>query len=190
MSHSSHKQEKRAKGWFLTYPQCEVPPQAVLEYLKEKHDIVEYVIAQEAHQDGSKHIHAFVKLEKRTMFNKNLFDLPDHHGNYQVAKSWAAVKKYVTKDGNFISSIDIESAQRKEGKKNMTIMEMGLKSAVGEGLVSLRDVPNVAKAINIIRSLAPPYDHPDVRGIWYYGEPGTGKSTTAREKFPGAYLKA
>lgn len=38
-----------AKGWFLTYPKCEVTPQACLEYLKESHDIVEYVIAQELH---------------------------------------------------------------------------------------------------------------------------------------------
>lgn len=35
----------QAKGWFLTYPKCEVTPQAALEYLKEKHTIVEYVIA-------------------------------------------------------------------------------------------------------------------------------------------------
>jgi len=35
----------KAKGWFLTFPKCDVSPQAALEYLKEKHPIVEYVIA-------------------------------------------------------------------------------------------------------------------------------------------------
>jgi hypothetical protein len=35
----------RAKGWFLTYPKCDVSPQAALEYLKEKATIQEYVIA-------------------------------------------------------------------------------------------------------------------------------------------------
>lgn len=39
----------QAKGWFLTYPKCEVSPQAALEYLREAHDIVEHVIAQEEH---------------------------------------------------------------------------------------------------------------------------------------------
>lgn len=68
MSHSSHKQEKRAKGWFLTFPKCDVSPQAALEYLKEKHPIEEYVIAQEDHQDGTKHLHAFIKTH-RVMFN-------------------------------------------------------------------------------------------------------------------------
>lgn len=67
---------------------------------------------------------------------------------------------------------------------------MGLQAAVDVGLIDLRDVPAVHRGLNLLRSLAPPYDHEDVRGLWYYGEPGTYKSSTAREKFPGAYLKA
>jgi len=39
----------QAKGWFLTYPKCDVSPQAALEYIREKVTVVEYVIAQEKH---------------------------------------------------------------------------------------------------------------------------------------------
>lgn len=37
--------------------------------------------------------------------------------------------------------------------------------------------------------LAPEYNHDDTRGVWYWGKPGTGKSMTARQEYPGAYLK-
>jgi len=71
-----------ALGWFLTYPKCEVTPPALLEYLREHHTILEYVIAREEHADGSFHLHAFVKLDIRVNFKKGLFDIPGFHGNY------------------------------------------------------------------------------------------------------------
>lgn len=120
----------RAKGWFLTYPKCPVTPQAALEYLREKHTITEYVIAQEKHADGTDHLHAFIKTEKRTEFGKTIFDFPDYHGNYQIAKSWSCVKAYVTKGGNYISNIDCESAKAKTGKRNMELASMDPRTAL------------------------------------------------------------
>jgi len=35
-----------------------------------------------------------------------------------------------------------------------------------------------------------PADADGVTGVWYYGPPGTGKSRTARENYPGAFLKS
>jgi len=35
-----------------------------------------------------------------------------------------------------------------------------------------------------------PYQHDSVRGLWYVGAPGTGKSHKARADNPGAYVKA
>lgn len=35
-----------------------------------------------------------------------------------------------------------------------------------------------------------PYNHHEVRGVWYWGKPGTGKSMAARTENPDAYLKS
>lgn len=59
-----------------------------------------------------------------------------YHGNYQVAKSWTAVSKYVQKDGNFIANIDVESAEAKKGKKNMDILKMSTKEAIESGKIT------------------------------------------------------
>jgi len=101
-----------AKGFFLTFPQCPVSKQEASRRIQDHFpsQILWSLVAQEKHQDGTDHLHAFIKLEKKATFNNKLFDLPDHHGNYQVAKSWKHVKQYVTKGGNFIASIDVESA--------------------------------------------------------------------------------
>ena len=36
----------------------------------------------------------------------------------------------------------------------------------------------------------PAYNHDTVRGVWIWGEPGTGKTHYAREKYPNCYIKA
>lgn len=47
---------------------------------------------------------------------------------------------------------------------------------------------------NGLRSLqayvSTPYEHDSVRGYWYWGPPGTGKSHYARHHFTGLYIKA
>lgn len=47
------------------------------------------------------------------------------------------------------------------------------------------------RGLEAIRLIAvPPYEHDDVRGYWYFGPSGTGKSRKAFEENPGAFRKA
>ena len=64
-------------------------------------------MSQEAHSDGTPHLHAFIVLDVRLRTRDAKFaDLTSSagiaHGNYQVAKNYMFVIKYVTKDNDFI----------------------------------------------------------------------------------------
>lgn len=115
--------------------------------------ILEYVIAQEDHQDGTKHLHVFLKTERKISFKHDKFDFPQNHGNYQIAKSWVAVKKYITKGGVYIANIDVESAALKKGKKNLTLLAMDPKVALEEGLIGVFQLKSLVQAQYLFQSL-------------------------------------
>lgn len=135
--------DNKAKGWFLTYPQCPCPPQDCLDDLsdgiaeKKGLKIEEYLICREMHKDGNPHLHAFIKLSERIRFSPRLFDIiyegKTYHGEYQIAKSWHAVQRYVKKDGDFITNINYEAAIQKKSKK------IGIKELETDALNLLED---------------------------------------------------
>lgn len=177
------------KTWFLTYPQCDVTKNALLLHLSTIDDIVEHVIAVEKHADGNSHLHAYVKFTKGVTLARNSeFNLPHHKGNYQPARSCAAVIKYCIKGGDYDSSFDMDTYLKKKGKVNATtIREKSVKTALEDGDISYVS----ARAYQYARSiLQDKYDHTDTRGLWFYGDPGTGKSYSARMYNNDVYLKS
>lgn len=196
VSKDEEKKDNKAKGWFLTYPQCPASPRSCLEDLQDKLmekkglKIVEYVICQEKHQNGDLHLHAFIKLDKRIRFNKNLFDFifdkKDYHGHYEKAKSWRAVKDYIVKDGNYISNINIENAKNGHSKKiGIKELEMDALDLLENGTITGFQLNNFIKNQNVYRLLkrkreieSEPYnlEIEKKRHVWYYGESNSGKT--------------
>lgn len=47
---------------------------------------MEYVVAEEKHEDGSPHLHAFIKYDKKDTWKEDKWDLTQdgvlYHGNY------------------------------------------------------------------------------------------------------------
>lgn len=131
----------RAIGWFLTYPQCPLTKEEALEQLHATGKIKEHVIAAEKHEDGNGHLHCFIKYETKATLTPTKFDLRSndgtiYHGNYQVAKSWAAVEKYCKKDGDFIASFNTADAKAKKAKVNIEVLAMTTREAILEGAIS------------------------------------------------------
>lgn len=178
---------KRAMGWFLTWPHCPYGKEKILEHLKEKLakedlKIKEYVICDEKHKDGDLHSHAFIKLNKRVSWNATRWDVFEKHGNYQVAKSWDAVRHYVEEDGDYISSFDVKSAMKKKGKMNKTDLLRPVDDVLDEGIITPMQVSAFYKNQCAYKMLTagmkpiPKNMPPKQRHMWIYGASNTGKT--------------
>lgn len=103
----------RSKKLFLTYPQCTVDPSEALRQLSAAVSATGHVIAREKHADGNSHLHVYLEADNPMEVNSSdALDLTDstgtkYHGNYQSVRSRSAVLKYVTKDGEFITNLDL-----------------------------------------------------------------------------------
>ena len=85
---------------FLTYAQCPLSKEALLEALSEKLLIKEYAIAQELHANGDPHLHAFIKLTNKLNTRDVRFaDIGDYHPNITRPRSIKNVIDYIMKDG-------------------------------------------------------------------------------------------
>lgn len=185
-----------AKGWFCTWPKCPVPKEVALKALEKsvKFKIVEYVICEEKHEDGTPHLHAFLKLDRRVKFKSDRFDIQDldktYHGNYQKAKCWRAVQDYVKKDGNYISNLNLEAAEKKKAKKiGEEELQRPALDLLREGIISGMQLSSFLKNQNLYKLLKQQenvkqeieLDLPKQRHFWTYGESNTGKTYRLRK---------
>lgn len=121
-----------------------------MEALKGTGRVKECIVAQEEHKDGELHLHAFIRYENKVEWKEDKWDIGAFHGNYQKAKSWDAVKKYVKKDGNYVSfGFDPFAALAKKAARNKDLLTKSAKQAVDEGLIDLLQLPNLVKAKNM-----------------------------------------
>lgn len=95
------KPRYQCKNWFLTFPQCEVPKDVVLQRLLacDAVQLLGAVIAQETHEDGNHHIHMAVWLKKTAKLYVDYWDrLTGKHGNYCRMRNQIASYKYCHKE--------------------------------------------------------------------------------------------
>lgn len=130
-----------AQNLFLTYPTCSLTPQKALTQLQGILPGIEsYIIAQESHEDGQKHLHCYIRLSSRVnLKDPARLDLKSgpttFHGNYQACRNSSAVKKYVTKEGVYLTNMDLEAPDRNAYQSALALAEEG---KVSEALATLR----------------------------------------------------
>lgn len=153
----------------------------------------EYLAAKEEHIDGTPHIHVYLKCSKRIRFNPEDFDIFDatgelRHPHVQVGiiSSLKNIIEYYTKEGNFVTNIDIESYLKKKGKKCQEILEESPTKLVKEDairwdqfdkLIKNQAAWATTKAQKEAKQEAESEELPKKRHKWIYGECNTGKTT-------------
>nr|UOF79959.1 rep protein [Cressdnaviricota sp.] len=139
----------RANHLFLTYPQCPVPKDDLLWKLKSLPNYAGCVVASEQHQDGTPHLHAYVRLSRRSVFRSAQFaDVTwggvTYHGNYQRARSARCVAEYVAKDGDFIADgVDMSTLVGNKKKSKSSSLAIASRVLAGATLKELVEDPEM-----------------------------------------------
>lgn len=163
------------------------------ECLKEK--IKYYVYGHEIGESGTPHLQGTVVFKNPMTLKAAIGKLPGCH--VSICRDVDASVEYCKKDGLFIEygeyvsrATNAVAQSRAVAEKNAVLCRGNLSELSDQGFFPFNQLAVLKKCQMIYQANLPPYDHDDVRGEWYWGEPGTGKSRTAREENPDAYIKA
>lgn len=182
------------KGLFLTWPQCDTSKEQVLDNAKALfgNNLVTYVIAQEEHKDGNKHIHAWFGLANPINYRKpeKLDVLTGKHGNYQVARSPKNVMEYCIKeDKNWLSNFDVVAkiaamTSKKKYVGTELLKKRKLVDLTDEDPSLLFDYEKWKKAYNSYSDDKQEDRSSPPRVVVITGPAGAGKTRWAYDSFP------
>lgn len=132
----------QGKKFLLTYPQCDVKKEVVVERLKRKWptEMQGYVVCEEAHKDGTPHLHVFIQFKDKLQINgeHTLDFITGQHGNYKGVTSVRGSINYCIKGSNYVvEGFDVEAILKKKGPKSSAVAKMILE---GKTLTEINDV--------------------------------------------------
>lgn len=158
-----------------------------------------YVFGKEvAPTSGTVHLQGYVYFKNgRTVVSVRKALAGAH---IEVAKGSAEQNRvYCCKGGDFEESGEIPANDRPSqladaravrAAKNKQMLELDLSELVASGILAVSQVPLIKRARLILEGETDAYCHDDVRGVWYFGAPRTGKSRFAYHENPMAFRKS
>ena len=146
-----------------------------------------------APKTGTPHLQGYVAFPSQRTVSSVIKKLPGAH--VAPAKGTGIQNRdYCIKEGDYTERGDMpltpQDGPAAKAARNLLLMKTPIIDLLSQGEISLYSVGSIHKAKMIIAQELLPYNHDALRGQWYYGPPGSGKSRKAREDHPDAYLKA
>lgn len=148
------------------------------------------IIGKEMGESGTAHLQGYGVLSKQ-MSNGPIKTNINNRMHYEARRgSHQQAKEYCKKDGQWEEKgVEPKQGERTDIKKAAEcIRSEGVKRCAEEYPV---EFIKYNRGLILYESLfIEPYNHDSVRGEWFVGPPGTGKSRDARARDVNAYIKA
>lgn len=147
------------------------------------------IYGEEVGESGTPHLQGFYRLQSAATLSAQIKALPGFH--LEVARNPEAAILYCRKEGKVTET----GTPPEQGKRSDL-------DAVADMVKNKRKLKEIAeehpttymkfsKGIAALKhTLQDPYHHDDVRGEWYVGVPGAGKSRKVAADHPDAFRKA
>lgn len=147
------------------------------------------IYGKEVSDTGTPHLQGYVVFEKQKSLLAVSKLLPRSH--LEAAKGTTAENvKYCSKSGDVVERGVRPRSPKEVGDSNKDKWHDVIKSAENGTVKELYPLEFVRYNGTLTRMYKPELNILETySGIWYVGEPGTGKSRAAHENFPGAYKK-
>lgn len=153
-----------------------------------------HVYGRETGESGTPHLQGFIYFPNKRSFEAVKKLIPRAH--WEVARDLGRAISYSKKDGNvWESGVPPHAAvgrpkEAVRAERNKRLRESSLEELVASGDINIMDVRRLKNARMDLDQEGQALQTEDVRGVWFYGPPGVGKSHKARNDYPDAYIKA
>jgi len=151
------------------------------------------VWGDEVGESGTPHLQGVVCFNNTRSFSAVSKLLPRAH--LEVCRDLGRAVPYCKKDGKF-EERGVEP-QKNGGDtvaeriaKNKRLRDQSIEESLDKGDICMTQVPLLKKAKYILAQEGDAVETEDVRGVWYWGPPGVGKSHRARQEYPDAFIKS
>lgn len=187
----------KSRNWCFTLNNYTDADVEALSTFVESDDLIKYICAgREVGESGTPHLQGFLvaKNQIRLSTVRTVFDGRAH---WEIARGTASQAiAYCEKDGDFMEFGARPLTQGQKGDCNKRRYQQAWDAAV-DGRIDDIDADIKIRHYNTLKRIR--LDHEiganverlphETRMEWFYGPSGTGKSRTARDRWPSAYLK-
>jgi Geminivirus Rep catalytic domain len=183
------------RRWAVTWANCELTKQALLELLQKRFSLREYLIAVEVAPTTAKpHLHAYLRLLTKVRWNKDLFNVKVngkvYKANLKPAYDYRNWINYCLKRGDYITNMESVDPAVYRARRFDVVSKTDPVELAKRGVIDWKDVDRVIKLQETLSLMNPDelnvvhktiYDEGKRHHWFIVGSPDDGKTALLAE---------